>query len=191
MAIVRLLLDRYAGAREEERKQADIIRLLLLTGCRKGEILGLRRCEWEGDCLRLADSKTGPRKVWLNREARAVLERRPRGKGAFVFPAPRNPERIRRELPLWYRIRKEARIEDVRLHDLRHTFASQAVLQGVPLPVVARLLGHRDVRMTLRYAHVGDRDIEAAAERVGTVIAELLAGNANPGCPPGSASQPG
>ena len=60
-------------------------------------------------------------------------------------------------------MRKLAVIEDVRLHDLRHTFASHAV--GVPLPVAARLFGHRDVRMTLRYAHVADRDIEAAAER--------------------------
>ena len=71
-------------------------------------------------------------------------------------------------------MRREASIEDVRLHDLRHTVASQAVLNGVPLPVVACLLGHSNVRMTLRYAHVGDREIEAAAERVGKAIAQLL-----------------
>ena len=79
-------------------------------------------------------------------------------------------------LPLWYRVRKEARIEDVRLHDLRHTFASHAVLQGIPLPVVSRLLGHKRPSMTLRYAHVGDREVEAAAERIGVAIARMLGG---------------
>ena len=64
----------------------------------------------------------------------------------------------------------------MRLHDLRHTVASQAALNGVPLPVVARLLGHSNVSMTMRYAHVGDREIEAAAERVGQTIAAMIAG---------------
>ena len=60
------------------------------------------------------------------------------------------------------------------IHDLRHTFASQAVMSGVPVPVVSRMLGHSSVRMTLRYAHLGDRDIEEAAERVGQAIAALM-----------------
>ena len=75
---------------------------------------------------------------------------------------------------LWYRVRREAGIEDARLHDLRHTHASHAVMNGVPVPVVSRLLGHSDVRMTLRYAHLGDREIEAAAERVGHSIAAIM-----------------
>ena len=62
------------------------------------------------------------------------------------------------------------------MHDLRHTFASHAVLQGVPLPVVSRLLGHKRPSMTLRYAHVGDRETEAAAERIGAAIALALYG---------------
>lgn len=78
------------------------------------------------------------------------------------------------ELSLWRKIKKQARIEDVRLHDLRHTFASYAVMQGVPLPVISRLLGHSETRMTLRYAHVSDRETEAAAERIGSAIAALL-----------------
>ena len=72
------------------------------------------------------------------------------------------------------RFRKEAGIEDVRLHDLRHTMASHAVMNGVPVPVVSRLLGHSNVQMTLRYAHLADRDIEATAERVGRAIGVLL-----------------
>ncbi|MCY3980495.1 MAG: tyrosine-type recombinase/integrase, partial [Alphaproteobacteria bacterium] len=87
----------------------------------------------------------------------------------------RDPSRRRgRELSLWDRIRREAGIEDVRLHDLRHTVASQAALNGVPLTVAARLLGHSNVRMTLRYAHVGDREIEAAAERVGCAVGAII-----------------
>ena len=70
--------------------------------------------------------------------------------------------------------------EDVRIHDLRHTFASQAAMQGIPLPVVARLLGHTQVQMTLRYAHVSDRDVEAAAERIGGMMAGII--NSAPVC---------
>ena len=92
----------------------------------------------------------------------------------WVFPSPLNPARPRTELDLWKRLRKLARLEGVRIHDLRHTFASQAAMQGIPLPVVARLLGHAQVQMTLRYAHVSDRDVEAAAERIGGVMAGIM-----------------
>ena len=161
--------------RHSRREQADIIRLLLLTGCRRSEILRLRWSEVDHDKLVLADSKTGPRTVTLNTQARLILERRPRGGSPFVFPSPRDPGRPRsRNLAFWDRARWEAGIEDVRLHDLRHTHASHAVMNGVPVPVVSRLLGHSDVRTKLRYAHLGDREIEQAAERVGQAIATLL-----------------
>ena len=164
-----------AQTRKECRQQADIIRLLLLTGCRKGEIVCLRWSEVHPDMLVLADSKTGPRKVPLNSQARHILDRQPRGESVFVFPSPLDPERHRGStLPLWYRVRSEAGIDDVRLHDLRHTMASHAVMSGVPVPVVSRLLGHSNVRMTLRYAHIADRDIEATAERMGESIGGLL-----------------
>ena len=65
-------------------------------------------------------------------------------------------------------------VGDIRHHDLRHTHASHAVMNGVPLPVVARMLGHSNVSMTLRYAHLGDSEIKAAAERVGQAIATIL-----------------
>ena len=173
--IVRLheVLD--AQTRKGSRQQADIVRLLLLTGCRRGEIMGLRWSEVQDGMLALADSKTGPRTVPLNRQARAILDRQPRTGSPFVFPAPGNPARPRGpDLPFWYRIRREAGIEDVRLHDLRHTFASHAVMNSVPVPVVSRMLGHANVRMTLRYAHLADRDIEAAAERVGKAVGALM-----------------
>ena len=177
IACLHRILDGYASSRASRRRQADIIRLLLLTGCRKGEIVNLRWREVERDTLNLADSKTGPRKVFLNTPARAVIERQPRTDSPFVFPSPRDPERAYSpNLPLWYPVRRQSGIEDVRLHDLRHTFASHAVLQGVPLPVVSRLLGHKRPSMTLRYAHVGDRETEAAAERIGAAIARAMGG---------------
>ncbi|MDE0335285.1 MAG: tyrosine-type recombinase/integrase [Defluviicoccus sp.] len=170
------VLDRHAGGCRSEAQQADIIRLLLLTGCRKSEIVRLRREEAKGDRLELRDSKTGPRTVLLNEPARKIVARRmAEGNGSWVFPSPKDPSRHRHAgLRLWYRVRREAGIGDVRLHDLRHTVASQAAINGVPLPVVSRLLGHSNVRMTMRYAHVGDREIEAAAERVGTAIASMM-----------------
>ncbi len=164
-----------AQTRKGSRQQADIVRLLLLTGCRKGEITGLRWSEVHDDMLALADSKTGPRTVPLNSQARTVLDRQPHGGSPFVFPSPLDPSRPRSpELPFWYRVRREAGIEDVRLHDLRHTMASHAVMNGVPVPVVSRLLGHSNVQMTLRYAHLADRDIAAAAERVGQTMSALM-----------------
>ena len=115
------------------------------------------------------------RRVFLNAPARAILERQPRSGSAFVFPSPFDPARpLSSHLPLWYLVRREAEIEDVRIHDLSHTYASHAVLQGVPLPVVSRLLGHKNPGMTL---HVGDRETEAAAERIGMAIARALDGS--------------
>ena len=161
--------------RKGSRQQADIIRLLLLSGCRRSEIVQLRWSEVHASMLVLADSKTGPRKVPLNIPARRILEQQPQHGSPFVFPSPVDPARARSsDLRLWYTVRREADIEDVRLHDLRHTHASHAVMNGVPVPVVSRLLGHSDVRMTLRYAHLGDREIEAAAERVGQTIGTIM-----------------
>ena len=168
-------LEARTRTRQGARQQADLIRLLLLTGCRKREMLMLRWSEVAGDVLALGDSKTGPRSVPLNTQARRIIERQSRGESAFVFPSPRKANRPRGpELPLWYSVRREAGIEDVRLHDLRHSFASHAVMNGVPVPVVSRLLGHSDVRMTLRYAHLADKDIEAAAERIGEAMAQVM-----------------
>ena len=167
------VLDAQTG--NANRQQADIIRLLLFTGCRKAEIVRLRWSEVQDDMIALSDSKTGPRNVPLNAPAVAVLERQPRCGNAHVFPSPLDPSRPRNDdLPLWSRVRREANIEDVRLHDLRHTHASHAVMNGIPIPVVSRLLGHSNVSATLRYAHLGDKDIEDAAELVGQSISAIM-----------------
>ncbi len=167
-------LDRLVAERPERAAQADIIRLLYYTGCRCSEIRTLTWCEVGSGVLDLVDSKTGPRKVYLNSTARRIIERQPRTGGAHVFPSSFDPNApVSRHMPLWFTLRKRAGLEDVRLHDLRHNFASQAVLNGVPLPTVARLLGHRQISMTLRYAHVADRDVEVAAERIGNAITAI------------------
>ena len=168
------VLDERAALSPHQQQQADLIRLLLLTGCRIGELVHLNWADLDEDRLRLPDSKTGPRTVFLNAQARAILVRQPR-KGRLIFPSRASPSRPRStDLPLWRYARRQARITDVRLHDLRHTFASHAVLRGVALPVVSRLLGHTHTRMTLRYAHLRDRDIAAAAERIGKDINDIL-----------------
>ena len=176
------VLDRLVGERPSRRQQADVIRLLLLTGCRKGEILKLRWAEVDGDRLNLAHTKTGPRRVWLSQAAQDILARQPRVASRYVFPSPRHPDKpLSHTLCLWRRAREEAGLDDVRLHDLRHTVASQAVARGVPLSTVARMLGHADPTMTLRYAHVGDRDLQAAAERVGKAIEAAMVGGRSAG----------
>ena len=148
--------------------------ILGYTGCRFSEIRTLMWQEVGVGTLDLSDSKTGPRTVYLNSKAREVIERQQRTDSAYVFPSPASLSRpVSRTLSLWYLVRTRAGIEDVRLHDLRHSFASWAVMRGVPLPTVAKLLGHRQVSMTLRYAHVHDKDVEAAAERVGSVITSI------------------
>ncbi len=167
-------MDSCVAERPSRAAQADIIRLLFYTGCRSGEIRNLKWDEVGDNTLDLADSKTGPRRAYLNSEARAIIKRQPRTGNYYVFPSPHDPSRpLAETLSLWYRVRKRAGIEDVRPHDLRHSFASWAVMRGVPLPTVARLLGHRQVSMTLRYAHVHDKEVEAAAERVGRIITNI------------------
>ena len=170
------VLDRLVDEWPSRRLQADVVRVALLAGCRAGEILKLRWSEVDGDRLNLAHTKSGPRRVWLSHAAQPILARQPRAEGPLVFPSPRHPDKpLSHTLCLWRRARKEAGLDDVRLHDLRHTVASQAVARGVPLPTVARMLGHADPVMTLRYAHVGDRDLQAAAERIGKVIKAAMA----------------
>lgn len=171
------VLDSHQG-RGSGQQQAEILRLLLLTGCRRGEIVCLRWSEVGENALHLVDSKTGPRTVLLNAQAQAIMKRQPREGSEFVFPSLRDSSKHRStELSLWRKIRKQAHIEDVRLHDLRHNFASYAVMNGVPVPVVSRLLGHTNAGTTLRYAHLGDWETQLAAERVGTAIAAALAGS--------------
>ena len=157
---------------EDDHPQAvAIIRLLLLTGCRKSEIISLRWSYYREGKLFLPDSKVGPRTVWLSSPARAVLDGLPRA-GVWVFPSPRTNGFLSAEaLRLaWHRVRAEADQLDVRLHDLRHTYASMALAQGETVLTIGRLLGHRNPATTLKYIHLSDAMVREAVDTVGAAL---------------------
>ena len=156
-----------------------IVRLLMLTGCRLGEIVSL---EWDwirGKRIHLPDSKSGPRTVWLSSAARAVIDAIPRYSAdcPFLFPA-RPPTRHIDSITFhWHRIRNEAGLPGLRIHDLRHSWASTAAMNGVDMVTIAKLLGHALVETTERYTHLSDRSVADAADRVSGRIHAALAGS--------------
>lgn len=152
-------------------RPAAAIRLLLLTGCRQGEIRTLQWGDYRAGHLFLRDGKAGPRMVWLSSPARQVLGRLPRS-DRWVFPALRRPGPMRSDAlhRYWRALREMADLRDVRLHDLRHSYASIALQQGETIPTIGRLLGHRDPVTTLRYTHFADASVLEAVEAVGNVL---------------------
>lgn len=155
----------------ERPRQIAVIRLLLLTGCRKGEILTLRWSDYREGRLFLRDSKSGPRTVWLSQPARDVLAGLGRT-SRWVFPSSRG-DRSRTNGWLqrfWCRVRAEADLSGVRLHDLRHTHASLALGEGESVLAIGRLLGYRGPETTLKYTHLADAMVKDAAETVGAVL---------------------
>ncbi|MDE0361119.1 MAG: site-specific integrase [Rhodospirillaceae bacterium] len=151
------------------------IRLLILTGCRRGEILGLRwdDVDLESRELRLRDTKTGPRTVPLSPAAVKLLAGLPRYEGGpWVIPGRKPGTHLVRLGNAWRLLRKRAGLNDVRLHDLRHSFASSALALGESLPMIARLLGHRQIASTARYAHLARASVHEAAARVADSLAE-------------------
>ena len=156
---------------------AAAIRLLILTGCRRNEILTLK---WEdvdlgAHELKLRDSKTGPRVVPLPPAAVAVLSALPRVPGnPWVISGARQGGRLSNLNDHWLRVREMAQLEGVRLHDLRHSFASRALALGESLSTIARLLGHGQVTTTARYAHLARDAVKASTSRVGADIAADL-----------------
>ncbi len=148
-----------------------IIRLLLLTGCRRREIVTLRWKEYREGHLHLDDSKTGPRMVWLSSPARQILDEQPRAT-PWIFPSSRTGQSVGMSAVerFWGSLRSEIGLQDVRLHDLRHTFASVAVMSGENILTVGRLLGHNDPGTTLKYTHLAHGTVIEAAETVGSVL---------------------
>ena len=157
-------LDRHTARRP---LAAAAIRLILLTGCRKGEILDLRWTDYREGRLFLRDSKTGPRTVWLSAPAREVLDALPRS-ARQIFSTSWQRLWLQHD---WEIIRKVAGLDDVRLHDCRHTYASIAMLHGESLRVIGQLLGHRLPATTLKYVHLADTTARAAVESLAGVLA--------------------
>jgi integrase len=153
------------------------IRLLTLTGARRNEILTLRweHVSEEHGCLMLPDSKTGRKAVRLSPPALVLLHAIPRLEGNPYVICGERPGRhlVNIEKP-WRRIRAAARLEDVRLHDLRHSFASVAASGGQSLVIIGKLLGHSQPATTARYAHLADDPVRAASDAVGRHIAAAM-----------------
>ena len=165
------------------------IRLLLLTGCRKGEILNLRWTEvdLEAGELNLPDTKTGPRTITLSPEAAAVLSRIPRlADNPFVIPGKIKGKAMRNLNDPWDLICERAGLEDMRLHDCRHSYASRALALGESLPMIGRLLGHTQVETTARYAHLAQDSVHASAVRVSDSIASDIFADHGPSASAGA-----
>ncbi len=168
-----------AEAEGENEIAIAAIRLLILTGCRKSEILTLK---WEhvffdGAYLALPDSKTGQKIVPLGAPALELMASLPRVEGnPYVMPGEKAKHHLVGLPKVWRRIRERAKLSDVRLHDLRHSFASVGAGAGFGLPIVGKLLGHRDPKTTARYAHIADDPAKAAADRISETIAANMRG---------------
>ena len=170
-----------ALAAHPNKQAANVIRLLLLTGARRGEVLGMRWAELDlaaGLWSKPASStkQNMPHEVPLSAPARQLLVEirdslgRRRELPEFVFPGAGQGGHIVEIKRVWRSLCKTAGLANLRLHDLRHSFASQLVSGGASLPLIGALLGHSNVQTTARYAHLFRDPQRAAVERVGAII---------------------
>jgi integrase len=136
--------------------QVAIVRLLLYTGARVGEIRDLRWAWVQPPRLALPDSKTGAKTIWLNSQAMAILDALPRREDfSLVFPD-RTGKAPVAVVSWWTALRQRCSMPDLRIHDLRHSFASTAIMDNVPLATIGKLLGHALPETTAKYAHLAE-----------------------------------
>jgi integrase len=163
----------------ETQSAVDAIRLLMLTGCRLGEIITLK---WDyvglkARELRLPDSKTGAKIVHFGKMACDVLKGIERREdNPYVITGKKEGSRLTDLQHPWRRIRGKAGLDDVRIHDLRHSYASGALALGEGLPMIGKLLGHTQVQTTARYAHLANDPVKSAAGRVSDAIGAAMLG---------------
>lgn len=169
--VIAALLRKYADSRPAS---VLFLYLLILSGARKGDIANARWEYLDGSKLELPDSKTGGKTIYLPPQAMAVLEKLPRTSGTLTG--------IKDPRALWERIRREAGCPDLRMHDLRHSFASAALAAGLNLSQIGELLGHGSTQTTQRYAHLIDDAAQAAAGAAADYIERMMAGRP---CSPG------
>jgi integrase len=163
-----------ALAAHPSRQSANVVRLLLLTGARKGEVLSMR---WEDLDLAAgvwtkpsaATEQKREHRVPLSAPARELLAGIERS-GPYVFPGDTAEEPQGDIKRFWSAVAKRARIEGARIHDLRHTYASVLASSGASLPLIGALLGHTQAATTLRYSHLFDDPLRQATERVGAIV---------------------
>jgi integrase len=156
---------------------AAAVRMLLLTGARLREILTLQweYVDLERGLLLLPDSKTGEKVITLNSQAVTLLKALPRlEKNPYVLPGQRTGQHLVNIRLPWLEICKKAKVRNVRIHDLRHSFASVAGASGGTLPLIGKLLGHHQAQTTSRYVHLAGNPVTELAERTGQTIADAL-----------------
>lgn len=167
----------------ETQSAVNAIRLLVLTGCRLGEIMtlkwahvDLKACE-----LRLPDSKTGAKVVHFGNAASEVLRSIKKLDGnPYVITGTKDGAYLTDLQHPWRRIRAAAGLDDVRIHDLRHSYASRALALGEGLPMIGKLLGHTQVQTTARYAHLANQPVKAAAARISDGIGDAILAKSAP-----------
>lgn len=171
-------LDRVDAEGEDSPFVTAALRLLILTGARLNEVLTLQWSfvDLQRGLLFLPDSKTGQKTIRLSAAAIDILKALPRMTGnPYVLPGRREGQHLINLQKPWRRIRENAGIPDVRIHDLRHSFASVAAASGGSLPMIGKLLGHTQPQTTARYAHLADDPLKELNERVGGAITDALA----------------
>ena len=153
------------------------IKLLLLTGARKSEILSAKwqYVDFERSQMRLPDSKTGEKTIHVPAQGIALLRRLPRkAKSEYLFPSNRTNGHFVGLQKVWSELRAEAGLADLHIHDLRHIFATMAAAEGHSLLTIGHMLGHRDPRTTQIYAHVVDAALSQAVQQTGDRIERML-----------------
>ena len=160
----------------KEPVMVALYRVLLYTGARVGELTSLRWTDYRAGHLHLPDSKVGPRTVYMSPAARRVLDAMPRT-GDWVFPdrSEDKPLTTAGVSKHWSKLRQQADLAHVRLHDLRHTFASLGIAANVHLVTMSQLLGHALPESTLRYTHLATDNLQEATEGVSGALAIALA----------------
>jgi integrase len=170
-------LGRVLRESNSEREAISCIRLLLLTGCRLSEIQTLKweHVDLDAGLLRLPDSKTGAKLVSLGTAAVQTFKSIQKIEdNPYVITGQIEGQHLTDLQRPWRRLRKRAGLEDVRIHDLRHSFASDALALGEDLTMIGKLLGHTQIQTTARYAHLKTDPVRAAADKVSEAIAAAL-----------------
>lgn len=180
---------RLGGVLDEQEKEGRVspyiiaaIRLLIFTGARLNEIMTLKwsYVDKQRGLILLPDSKTGNKAIALNEAALGVLEGlEPAIKNEYVIAGLRPGAHLVNLQKPWRRIRKMAGLDDVRIHDLRHTYASVAAAFGASLPMIGKLLGHSNTQTTARYAHLADDPMQRLNIDVGKRIASAMKGKSD------------
>jgi integrase len=186
-AVLGKTLRRVEADGSETKSAVTAIRLLMLTGCRLGEIMTLQwqHVDLDAHELLLPDSKTGAKVVHFGETAANVFKGIEKIEGnPWVITGRKDGARLTDLQHPWRRIREQAGLPDVRIHDLRHSYASGALALGEGLPMIGKLLGHTQVQTTARYAHLAKDPLRAAANKVSDFIGTAINGEEKNTPPP-------